>query len=99
MTRSLRSTRIRLSGRSRDRQSHEKLGQQAELTDLAPTAIHVASVVEEEFTSVYPDENVNVLVPLLQRYKLVVVYDSDHRLIGQVSASDLLKKFQAGRSA
>ncbi len=43
------------------------------------------SVVEEDFTSVYPDENVNILVPLLQRYKLVVVYDSDHKLIGQVS--------------
>jgi CBS domain-containing protein len=63
-------------------------------SDLAPTAIHVASVVEEDFTSVYPDESINVLIPLLQRYKLVVVYDGDHKLIGQVSAIDLLKKFQ-----
>jgi CBS domain-containing protein len=63
-------------------------------SDIAPTAIHVAGAVEEEFTSVYPDESVNVLIPLLQRYKLVVVYDSDHRLIGQVGASDLLKKFK-----
>jgi CBS domain-containing protein len=54
----------------------------------------VASVVEEEFTSVYPDENINVLIPLLQRYKLVVVYDGDHKLIGQVSAGDLLKKYR-----
>jgi CBS domain-containing protein len=54
----------------------------------------VASVVEEDFTSVYPDENTNVLIPLLQKYKLVVVYDSDHKLIGQVTAGDLLKKFQ-----
>jgi predicted transcriptional regulator len=61
---------------------------------LAPTAIHVASVVEEEFTSVYPDENINVLIPLLQRYKLIVVYDGDHKLIGQVSAGDLLKKYR-----
>jgi CBS domain-containing protein len=61
---------------------------------IAPSAIHVASVVEEEFTSVYPDENINVLVPLLQSFKLVGVYDSDHKLIGQVSASDLLKKFR-----
>lgn len=30
-------------------------------------------------------------MPLLQRYKLVVVLDSDHRLIGQVTAGDLLK--------
>jgi CBS domain-containing protein len=63
-------------------------------SDIAPTAIHVASVVEEDFTSVYPDESTNVLIPLLQRYKLVVVYDSDHRLIGQVSTGDLLKKYR-----
>ena len=71
----------------------EKLGSKQNST-LAPTAIHVASVVEEEFTSVYPDESINVLIPLLQHYKLVVVYDSDHKLIGQVSAGDLLKKYQ-----
>jgi CBS domain-containing protein len=63
-------------------------------SDIAPTAIHVAGAVEEGFTSVYPDESVNVLIPMLQRYKLVVVYDTDHRLIGQVGASDLLKKFK-----
>jgi CBS domain-containing protein len=71
----------------------EKLGSRQN-SPLAPTAIHVASVVEEEFTSVYPDESINVLIPLLQHYKLVVVYDGDHKLIGQVSAGDLLKKFQ-----
>ncbi len=71
----------------------EKLGSKQN-SAIAPTAIHVASVVEEEFTSVYPDESINVLIPLLQHYKLVVVYDTDHKLIGQVSAGDLLKKFQ-----
>ena len=71
----------------------EKLGSRQNST-IAPTAIHVASVVKEEFTSVYPDESINVLIPLLQQYKLVVVYDADHRLIGQVSAGDLLKKVQ-----
>jgi predicted transcriptional regulator len=70
----------------------EKLGSKQNAT-VAPAAIHVASVVKEDFTSVYPDENVNVLIPLLQLYKLVVVYDSDHKLIGQVSAGDLLKKY------
>ncbi|WP_321506102.1 CBS domain-containing protein [uncultured Methanoregula sp.] len=70
----------------------EKLGSKQN-SDIAPAAIHVASVVEEDFTSVYPDENVNILIPLLQRYKLVVVYDADHKLIGQVSAGDLLKKY------
>lgn len=71
----------------------EKLGSRQNSV-LAPTAIHVASVVAEDFTSVYPDESINVLVPLLQHYKIVVVYDSDHKLIGQVSAGDLLKKYQ-----
>jgi predicted transcriptional regulator len=71
----------------------QKLGSKQN-SGLAPTAIHVASVVEEDFTSVYPDENTNVLIPLLQKYKLVVVYDADHKLIGQVTAGDLLKKFQ-----
>ena len=71
----------------------EKLGSRQNSV-LAPAAIHVASVVAEDFTSVYPDESINVLVPLLQHYKIVVVYDSDHKLIGQVSAGDLLKKCQ-----
>jgi predicted transcriptional regulator len=71
----------------------EKLGRKQNSAKV-PTAIHVANVVEEDFTTVYPDENVNILVPLLQRYKLVVVYDSDHRLVGQVTAGDLLKKYR-----
>ena len=70
----------------------EKLGAKQN-SAIAPAAIHVASVVAEDFTSVYPDESINVLIPLLQRYKLVVVYDNDHKLIGQVSAGDLLKKY------
>ena len=76
----------------------EKLGSKQN-SDLAPTAIHVASVVEEEFTSVYPDENINVLVPLLQRYKLVVVYDGDHKLIGQVSRGRPAEEVPARRTA
>ena len=70
----------------------EKLGSKQNTT-IAPTAIHVASVVEEDFTSVYPDQSINVLIPLLQHHKLVIVYDSDHKLIGQVGAGDLLKKY------
>jgi predicted transcriptional regulator len=70
----------------------EKLGSRQN-SGIAPTAIHVASVVEEDFTSVYPDESINVLIPLLQKYKLVVVYDADHKLIGQVSVADLLNKY------
>ena len=71
----------------------EKLGSRQN-TALAPAAIHVASVVKEDFTSVYPDESVNVLIPLLQRYNLVIVYDNDHNLMGQVTAIDLLKKYK-----
>jgi CBS domain-containing protein len=61
---------------------------------ISPTKIHVATAVVEDFTPVYPDQDVEILVPLLQRYKLVVVYDSDHQLIGQVGASDLLRLYQ-----
>jgi predicted transcriptional regulator len=71
----------------------EKLGSRHD-ANIAPTALHVSSVVREDFTSVYPDESINVLIPLLQHYKLVVVYDSEHRLIGQVGAIDLLKKLR-----
>ncbi len=60
-------------------------------SSLKATSIHVANTVEEDYTSVYPDERINILVPLLQRYKLVVVLDAEHRPIGQVSAGDLLK--------
>ncbi|WAC04779.1 MAG: CBS domain-containing protein [Methanoregula sp.] len=69
----------------------EKLGSKQN-SGLTPTAIHVASVIDEDYTSIYPDQDINVLVPLLQRYKMVVVFDSDHKLIGQVGAGDLLKK-------
>ena len=50
--------------------------------------------MEEDFTTVYPDQDIDVLVPLLQHYKLVVVYDDDHRLIGQVKAENLFKVLQ-----
>jgi predicted transcriptional regulator len=58
---------------------------------MKATSIRVANTVEENFTSVYPDQKIDILVPLLQHYKLVVVFDSEHRLIGQVTAGDLLK--------
>jgi predicted transcriptional regulator len=71
----------------------EKLGSKQN-SGLTPAAIHVASVIDEDYTSIYPDQSINVLVPLLQRYKLVVVFDGDHKLIGQVGAGDLLKKLK-----
>lgn len=71
----------------------EKLGSRQNAS-ISPSKIHVATAVAEDFTPVYPDQDVNILVPLLQRFKLVVVYDSDHRLIGQVGFGDLLKLYQ-----
>jgi predicted transcriptional regulator len=68
----------------------EALGSKKNAT-LSPSKIHVANVVEEDFTSAYPDQGLDVLIPLLQHYKLVVVLDKDHRLIGQVTAANLLK--------
>jgi CBS domain-containing protein len=58
---------------------------------LSPTKIHVASHVQDNFTSVYPDQTIEILVPLLQASKVVVVLDEHHRLIGKVGYADLLK--------
>lgn len=58
---------------------------------MKATSIHVANTVEEDFTSAYPDQRIDILVPLLQRYKLIVVLDPEHHLVGQVTAGDLLK--------
>jgi CBS domain-containing protein len=58
---------------------------------LSPTKIHVANHVKDNFTSVYPDQAVEILVPLLQASKVVVVLDEHHRLIGQVGYGDLLR--------
>ncbi|NLA39378.1 MAG: CBS domain-containing protein [Methanomicrobiales archaeon] len=58
---------------------------------MKATSIHVANTVEKDFTSAYPDQRIDILVPLLQRYKLIVVLDPEHRLIGQVTAGELLR--------
>ncbi|MDD1679664.1 MAG: CBS domain-containing protein [Methanomicrobiales archaeon] len=60
-------------------------------SNLSPNAIHVATTVEDDFTSAYPDQGIDVAIPLLQRYKLVVVLDREHRLLGQVTTGDMLK--------
>lgn len=60
-------------------------------SNISPNAIHVASTIEDDFTSAYPDQGLDVVIPLLQHYKLVVVLDRDHRLVGQVTAMDILK--------
>jgi predicted transcriptional regulator len=58
---------------------------------ISPTKIHVANHVQDDFTSVYPDQSVEILVPLLQASKVVVVLDEHHRLIGRVGYADLLR--------
>ncbi len=58
---------------------------------ISPTKIHVANHVQDNFTSAYPDQNVEILVPLLQSSRVVVVLDENHRLIGKVGYADLLK--------
>jgi predicted transcriptional regulator len=60
-------------------------------SNISPNAIHVATTVEDDFTSAYPDQGIDVVIPLLQRYKLIVVLDREHRLVGQVTMGDLLK--------
>lgn len=60
-------------------------------SNLSPNAIHVATTVEDDFTSAYPDQGIDVAIPLLQRYKLVVVLDREHRLLGQITQADLLR--------
>ncbi|WP_319578530.1 CBS domain-containing protein [uncultured Methanospirillum sp.] len=70
----------------------EKLGAKHS-SEVSPTAIHVSNTVDDDFTFIYDDQEVDVLIPLLQeRYKLAVVYDSDNNLIGQVNSSDILSK-------
>jgi CBS domain-containing protein len=71
----------------------EKLGSRRN-SAISPNSIHVANTVEEDFTTVYPDQDIEILIPLLQAYKLVMVYDDDHRLIGKVTAEDLLRRYR-----
>jgi len=68
----------------------EKLGTKKN-SDLSPNAIHVANALNEDFTIIYADEDLDILIPLLQQYKLVVVYDAENKLIGQVTSGDVLK--------
>lgn len=68
----------------------EKMGSK-KTGNIPASQIRVASVTRDDFTSVYQDQDAELLVPLLQRYKIVVVWDEEHRLIGQVTKGDLLK--------
>jgi CBS domain-containing protein len=72
----------------------EKLGAKHS-SEVSPTAIHVSNTIDDDFTFIYDDQEVDVLIPLLQeRYKLAVVYDLDNKLIGQVNSADILGKMK-----
>ena len=63
-------------------------------TALAQAAIHVASVSRRISRVSIPMRARTCLSPCSSGAKLVVVYDSDHNLLGQVTAIDLLKKYR-----
>jgi len=71
----------------------DKLGSKHKST-ISTAKIHVASSLEENIPSVSPQQEISVVIPLLQKYKLVVVHDSDQRLIGQVGYGELLGVLQ-----
>jgi CBS domain-containing protein len=71
----------------------DKLGSRQKVP-ISTAKIHVAGSVELDFTTVYPDQEISELVPLLKRFKLVVVYDKNHRLIGQVGYGELIRVLQ-----
>jgi predicted transcriptional regulator len=71
----------------------DKLGSKHKAT-ISTAKIHVASSLEENIPSVFPQQEISVVVPLLKKHKLVVVHDSDQRLIGQVGYGELLRVLQ-----
>ena len=71
----------------------DKLGSKHKAT-ISTAKIHVASSLEENIPSVLPEQEIRVVVPLLKKHKLVVVHDSDKRLIGQVGYGELLRVLQ-----
>ena len=71
----------------------DKLGSKHKAT-ISTAKIHVASSLEENIPSVFPQQEISVVIPLLKRHKLVVVHDSDQRLIGQVGYGELLRVLQ-----
>ena len=70
----------------------EKLGAKHS-SEVAPTAIHVSNTIDTEFTIVYEDQDLDVLIPLMQNQaKMAIVYNEDNKLVGQVTYGDLLSK-------
>jgi CBS domain-containing protein len=71
----------------------DKLGNKNK-APISTAKIHVASSLEENIPSVSPQQEIGFVIPLLKKHKLVVVHDSDQRLIGQVGYGELLRVLQ-----
>jgi len=71
----------------------EKLGTKRNST-ISPNSIHVASTVEEDFTTVYPDQDIEILVRYSRPTNWLLFYDDEHRLVGKVTAQDLLRVYR-----
>jgi CBS domain-containing protein len=71
----------------------DKLGSKHK-APISTAKIHVASSLEENIPSVFPQQEISVVIPLLKKHKLVVVHDIDQRLIGQVGYGELLRVLQ-----
>jgi CBS domain-containing protein len=61
---------------------------------ISTAKIHVASSLEENIPSVFPQQEISDVIPLLKQYKLVAVHDNDKRLIGQVGYGEVLRVLQ-----
>jgi CBS domain-containing protein len=61
---------------------------------ISTAKIHVASSLEENIPSVFPQQEISDVIPFLKQYKLVVVHDNDKRLIGQVGYGEVLRVLQ-----
>ena len=57
-------------------------------SNLSPTKIHVVNKTDGDYTSAYPDQEAEVLIPLLQEYRVVVVLDEEHHLFPAIIALD-----------
>ena len=71
----------------------DKLGSKNK-APISTAKIHVASSLEEKIPSVFPQQEIGVVVPLLKQHKLVAVHDKDQRLVGQIGYGELLRVLQ-----
>jgi predicted transcriptional regulator len=71
----------------------DKLGSKTKAL-ISTAKIHVASSLEENIPSVFPQEEIGVVVNLLKKYKMVAVHDNDQHLVGQVGYGEVLRVLQ-----